>query len=151
MEWVPVVSISVGAIASLTSLGVAYLTHKLVQRRDLEARAVAKREKEREQNRAIVDVLSLWTRSHYVEATNEDRWRLQSEYWRLVLGLDIRLLNLLLPRLANASDALQINEILVHARALTMELDQPDLKAEQLNTWIALTKEPTEVSRSTTS
>jgi hypothetical protein len=90
----------------------------------------------REKSVLVADVLSEWVRSTYLgEFTNEDRWRIQSTYWKSILWLDDELLDLLIPRLANKPDALPVEEILVQTRKFLHGSDKQDIQASQLNNW----------------
>ncbi|MGD0653237.1 MAG: hypothetical protein ABSA16_02735 [Thermoguttaceae bacterium] len=93
-------------------------------------------QKRRKSNTVVVDILSEWLRSAYIKPfTNEDRWRLQTTYWKNILWLDKELLDILLPRLANAKNALPTKEVIVQARKLLHGLSKADIKSEQLNSW----------------
>lgn len=129
MDW-NALSSSIIALCALVL--VAYLTHKFTL-----ARERRKRQNElRDKSAAVAEILSLWIRSAYTgEFSNDDRWRLQSVYWKHVLTLDRELLDVLLPRLANQPDAVATNEIIVQARRLILGQPSPDLKAEELNNW----------------
>ena len=68
--------------------------------------------------------------------TNEERWKLQTTYWRNILLLDKELIALLFPTLANARGAAGTNELIVQVRKTLLDLNEPDLKAEDLNNWL---------------
>jgi len=44
-----------------------------------------KQNKRREASAAVADILSEWIRSSYMGNSNENRWLLQSSYWRNIL------------------------------------------------------------------
>ena len=115
----------------------AWLDHRLTVIRDAEKRAHDVREKRREESRAVAEILSEWLRSAYTGSfTNEDRWKLQTVYWKNVLGLDRALIELLLPRLANKPGAVSNNKLIVEARRLLLDLEEADLSENGLNTWL---------------
>ena len=72
---------------------------------------------------------------------NEDRWRLQTIYWKNILGLDKRLIDLLFSRLANDPYAVGTNEMIVQARKILLGLDKPDILAKELNNWLPIKDE----------
>ena len=87
---------------------------------------LARRQKRREASAAVVEILAEWSsHSSYLgrEQTNEERWKLQITYWRNILLLDKALIGLLLPRLANAPNAADTNELIVQARKILLELN----------------------------
>jgi len=97
--------------------------------------------KRREASVAVADLLSEWIRSTYLNVDlNEAYWRLQSLYWKTILRLDKRILDVLLPRLANKKEAINTNEIIIKCRQTLLELKDPDLKPEELNNWLPLEK-----------
>jgi hypothetical protein len=136
---------AVGAGAATTIAGIvltAWLDHRLTQSRERQSRASAAAEKRREESRAVADILAEWVRGSYTgESTNEDRWRLQTVYWRNILGLDRALLDVVLPRLANAPDAVTTNQVIVEARRVLLGLEQPDIEAASLNNWLPQRKQ----------
>jgi hypothetical protein len=133
------VGAAIGAGAATTIAGIvlaAWLDDRLTQSRERQSRASALAERRREESRAIADILAEWVRSSYTgKSTNEDHWRLQTVYWKNILGLDRALLGILLPRLANTPDAVTTNEVIVQARRVLLGLDQPDITAASLNNW----------------
>lgn len=93
----------------------------------------------REASAAVVDILTEWVRVAYTgESSDEDRWRLQTTYWKNILWLDKELLDYLLPRLANVEDAPSTNELIVQTRKILLGLPAPDIRAEQLNNWLPI-------------
>ena len=70
-----------------------------------------KQNKRREASAAVADILSEWIRSSYMGNSNENRWLLQSSYWRNILLLDKDLLVMLIERLANKRDAPDCRDI----------------------------------------
>lgn len=92
--------------------------------------------KKREASIAVADLLSEWVKTNYTnERNNIQRWHLQSLYWKTILRLDKRLLDVLLPRLANNENALDTNEIIIKCRQILLGLKEPDLKVTDLNNW----------------
>ena len=67
--------------------------------------------------------------------SNENRWLLQSSYWRNILLLDKELLVMLIERLANKRDSPDCREIIVQARKILLELPNQDINANELNNW----------------
>ena len=139
MDWIAFASGFGGAALGTGILGVllqTWLEHRLTTVRDIEAREIARKDKQREESRAVAEILSEWVRSTYTgKFENEDRWRMQSTYWKNILGLDPKLIALLFPRLANAPGAVGTNELIVQARKILLGLDSPDIKMEDLNNW----------------
>lgn len=75
-------------------------------------------------------------RSAYKGKENEYRWQLQTIYWKNILLLDKELLDMLIPRLANAPTAPTADDIIVQARKILLNLQEPDIRADQLNHWL---------------
>ena len=98
--------------------------HLLNIHRDSLAQKRLTRQKRRDETAAIVEILSEWVRPGYVgaEFNGEAKWKLQTTYWRNILLLDKKLLELLLPRLANTPDAVDTNELIVQARRVLLGL-----------------------------
>lgn len=94
-----------------------------------------KQNKRREASAAVADILSEWIRSSYMGNSNENRWLLQSSYWRNILLLDKDLLVMLIERLANKRDAPDYRDIIVQARKILLELPNQDINANELNNW----------------
>ena len=94
-----------------------------------------KQNKRREASAAVADILSEWIRSSYMGNSNENRWLLQSSYWRNILLLDKELLVMLIERLANKKDSPDCREIIVQARKILLELPNQDINANELNNW----------------
>ena len=130
--------ILVGAALSLIGVLVgALITNFFTSRRERQAETRARQEKLKEASSAIVEILSEWVRSSYTRRlTNEDRWRLQTVYWRAMLTLDKRLVDLLIPALAHLPGAPPTNQIIVNARRVLLDLPEPDIRAEDLNNWL---------------
>ncbi len=94
--------------------------------------------KKEEAVEAVSELLAEWIRSGYISnvSENEARWRLQSMYWKTVLRLDKKILDVLIPRLANKEDAVPTNEVIVEVRKALLNLKKPDIKASDLNNWL---------------
>jgi len=133
-----------GSAISTGILGIligALINHRFTLAREAETRAAAAREKPREESRAVAEILAEWIRPAYMgQPSNEDIWRLQTAYWKNILGLDRELVTILLPRLENVAGAVEINEIIVQARRIVLGLAEADLKAADLNNWPPLPK-----------
>jgi len=107
---------------------------KLAEQRQLE-------QKRREASAAVAEILGEWVRSTYTGIfSNEDRWRLQTVYWRNVLCLDKELVDLLAAALAHRKDAAGTNELIVQARKVLFGLTQPDISVAELIAWLPETK-----------
>ena len=119
------------------SLVTLYFGHLSTNARDQRKESLLARQKQRDASAAVVEILSEWTRTTYTgEApTGEDKWRLQTTYWRNILLLDKELLVLLQSRLANSPESVDTNELIVQARRILLELDAPDITAKELNVW----------------
>jgi hypothetical protein len=143
MDWTVFLSAMGGAAVSTGILGGlvgAWVTHRLSKIREAESRANALREKQREGCRAVADILAEWVRPTYAGTySNEDRWKMQTTYWKNILGLDKRLINVLFPLLACAEGHLGTNEVIVRTRAVLLDLKEPDLQASNLNNWLPVT------------
>jgi hypothetical protein len=149
MDWSSFLSGLIGAGFGSTFVGIIlnlWLEHKLsIERKNLFDKIEFK-QKQREASKAIVDILAEWIRPSYVGSNfpNEDRWKLQKIYWEYILLLDKDLFELLSSRLANAPTAVDTNELIVQSRKVLLNLNKPDIRAEQLNTWAPLSPiEPT--------
>ena len=104
----------------------AWLDHRL-----------AERAKQLEASASVVDILAEWIRSAYTGTPrNEYLWSLQTTYWKNILLLDKELLDLLIPKLANAPNAPNAEEIIVQARKILLNLSEPDISADKLNRWL---------------
>lgn len=140
MNWNAFLSGLGGAAISTGIFGVifaAWLNHRLTKVRDAETRAIAIQEKRREESRAVAEILAEWVRPVYMGTyTNEDRWKIQTTYWKNILGLDKRLISLLFPLLAHVEGNSGTNELIVQARSVLLNLEQPDIAAEDLNNWM---------------
>ncbi len=122
-----------GTLGSLIAL---WLKHRLSIDRDKFAEERLALQKRREASVAVAEILGEWIGPTYKGTyTNDDRWRMQTTYWRNILSLDKRLVDLLLPRLANTPNAVGTNEIIVEARRILLNLQERDLKPTDLNTW----------------
>jgi len=128
MDWTNFIfGLSVGVLvgALLKSL----LDYILAKKKEL-------RHKCREATIAIVDILVEWIHCSYTkEFSNEDRWRMQKTYWKNILFLDKKLLDLLHGALAYKQDAVDSQELIVQARKILLKLKKPDINANQLISW----------------
>ncbi len=140
MDWMTFFSTMAGAVIGTGIFGILageWVAHRLTRIRDAETRASASREKQREESRAVADILAEWIRPTYAgNLSNEDRWRMQATYWKNILGLDKRLIGSLFPLLANAEGNIGTNEMIVEVRRHLLNLDKPDIKAADLNNWL---------------
>jgi|GEM_PF-1947247 len=113
------------------------LDHWLNVKRSSKAEERQLLQKKREASLAVAEILSEWVRPSYTgQFSNEDRWRLQSVYWKNILWLDKALLDLLRPILERDPKAPGTNEMIVQARKVLLGLDTADLSGNQLNTWM---------------
>jgi hypothetical protein len=153
MNWTAFFSGMSGAAISTGIFGIilgAWLNHRLTRGREAEARANALGEKRREESRAIAEILAEWVRPIYMGThTNEDRWKMQATYWRNILGLDKRLIELLFPLLAHSTTSPGTNEMIVQARKVLLDLKQPDIAATELNNWLPEADKPAPISVAT--
>jgi hypothetical protein len=140
MDWTAFLSGFGGSAVATGILGIllkSWIDHRLTTARDAAAREGAVREKRREESRAVAEILSEWVRSSYTgQLTNEDRWKLQTVYWKNILGLDRAIIEVLFPRLANLPDAPSTDEVIVQARRILLGLDKADVPATGLNHWL---------------
>jgi hypothetical protein len=144
MDWPAFLSGIAGTAVGAGVFGVllnTLLLHRLTKARDAESRAFELREKRQEESRAVVEILSEWVRPRYTgeiesgEVSNDTLWKMQTTYWRNIMGLDPHLIKLLFPRLANEKDAVSVHELIVQARGILLGLAEPDLEADDLNRW----------------
>lgn len=140
MDWTAFVSGLIGAGFGSTLVGIllaTWLNHTLTVER---AKAEEKRQllqKRREASAAVADILGEWVRPTYTGTfSDEDRWRLQTTYWKNILWLDKELLDVLLPVLENKEGAVGSNEVIVQARKVLLGLSEPDIRWNQLNNWL---------------
>lgn len=141
MEWSNFISGVLGAFFGGGAGGILlklYLDHKLQLERSEIAEERLKLQKQREASTAVAEILSTWVKSKYHEAstTNEQRWEIQSTYWKNILLLDKRLIDQLFPLLAHNDGAITTNEMIVRARQILLGLKEPDIKAADLNNWL---------------
>jgi hypothetical protein len=141
MEWSNFVSGLIGAFFGGGAGGILlkiYLDHKLaVERSELTEKRLFL-QKQREASAAVAEILSQWVRSTYIgePITNEQRWEMQTVYWKNILLLNKKLIDQLFPLLAHKEDAVTTNEMIVRARQILLDLDTPDIKSSDLNTWL---------------
>ncbi len=141
MDYSNVVSAIIGAFFGSGAGGILlkiYLDHRLTIERDEFAEKRLFLQKQREASSAVVEILGEWVRSNYAGTplTNERRWQLQTVYWKNILLLDKRLIDLLFPLLANAPGTITTNEMIVQTRKVLLGLPEPDIKAADLNNWL---------------
>lgn len=139
MDWSSFLSGLLGASFGSTLVGIilkVWLEHRLeIERKTLFDKRQFE-QKRREASKAIVDILAEWIRPKYESGrSNKDRWQLQKTYWENILLLDKNLFDLLSSRLANNPDAIDTNELIVQVRKVLLNLDEPDITSDKLNTW----------------
>jgi hypothetical protein len=135
MDWS---SFGAGFGTSLLGLLIGlFLNHRLTVGREELAEKRLQLQKQRDASVAVVGILSQWVRSTYLgrPLTDEEIWQLQTTYWENILLLDRELINLLFPRLANLKDAVTTNELIVQVRKYLLQLEEPDIRASDLNNW----------------
>lgn len=122
------------AITFLSGIGIGSLLSTL-----LGFYLTRKREEEvkkREASVAVADLLSKWVApSYHEEKSDKYYWELQSLYWKTILGLDKKLLDVLIPLLANKKESKGTNDVVVKCRQILMGLRKPDLSGKELNNW----------------
>jgi hypothetical protein len=142
VDWNAFASGVLGAGIGSSVVGIlfkTYLDHRLAVERAQREELRRRQEKQREASVAVADILAEWVRSSYLGASsNEDRWRLQVAYWKGILSLDKRLIDLLLPALARRPGSAGTNELIVQARRILLDLEQADVQALQLNNWLPI-------------
>jgi hypothetical protein len=69
------------------------------------------------------------------ESSDEDRWKLQTDYWENVLRLDKSVVDLLAEVLQNKPSGPGVNDVIVQARKVLHGLSEPDIKAAQIIHW----------------
>lgn len=134
MDWTV---LTVGVLTAVSALGGIWLGHRLTIKR---VKYVEERQlhlKRRDASAAVTEIIAEWVRSSYTgKSSNEDRWRLQTTYWKNILWLEKGLLDLLLPTLAYKESAVSTNELIVQTRKVLLGLQEPDISADQLNNWL---------------
>lgn len=141
MTWIEFASgllgagVGVGAFGSLFMLA---LNHRLSVEVEKSREERQRLQKQRDASAAVVDILVEWIKPSYLgrTPTNEDRWNLQSLYWRNILLLDPELIRLLLPVLAHSPDSIGTNELIVQTRKHILGLMNPDIAGSDLNNWL---------------
>jgi hypothetical protein len=119
-----------GVFGSLLTI---WVQHRLNIARDKLAEERIIIQKRREACLAVADILSEWIKPNYMDSENNiNRWHIQTTYWRNILSLDKDLIKLLLPRLANLDESPDVNEIIVEARRIVLELKEKDIKPSDL-------------------
>jgi len=122
-----------GVFGSLLTI---WVQHRLNIDRDKLAEERMIIQKRREACSAVADILGEWIKPNYRGSENNiNRWRIQTTYWRNILSLDKDLVKLLLPRLANLPESADVNEIIVEARRIVLDLKEKDIKPSDLNNW----------------
>lgn len=140
MEWSSFISGVIGAFFGGGAGGILlklYLDHKLQIERSEIAEERLKLQKQREASGAVAEILSAWVKNNYYETIpkNEQRWIIQSTYWKNILLLDKRLIDELFPLLAHKPGSISTNEMIVRTRQILLNLGDPDIKADELNNW----------------
>lgn len=93
--------------------------------------------KKREASIAVADLLSEWVRASYFnDHSNKAQWKMQSIYWKTILRLDKRILDILIQLFSYSKKSLTTNEVIVKCRQILLNLKEPDLKPEELNKWL---------------
>lgn len=94
-------------------------------------------QKQRDASAAAVDIISAWVKPTYLgrNLTNEERWELQTNYWKNILLLDVNLAKILFSVLGKSDDNPGTNELIVRVRQHMLGLEEPDISAGQLNNW----------------
>lgn len=141
MEWSNFISGVIGVFFGGGAGGILlkiYLDHKFQLERSEIAEERLKLQKQREASIAVAEILSMWVKPNYHGAglSNEQRWEIQSTYWKNILLLDKRLIDQIFPLLAGEKGAITTNEMIVRARQILLNLDEPDIKADDLNNWL---------------
>lgn len=140
MDWTAFISGLIGASLGSSLVGIllkTWLDHRFTIERTEAQEERQLLQKRRESSGAVADILAEWVRSTYTgELSNEDRWRLQTTYWKNILWLDKKLLDVLLPALAHQPGAASVSEIVVQTRKVLLGLPTPDISANQLNNWV---------------
>ena len=127
MDWLSFASSAAGAIVGTIPVGVIatkYLEHNLVLR-----------QKRRDANAAVIEILAKWVRPSYLgrPMTEEERWDLQTTYWKNILLLDKEIIAILFPRLANAPNAVGTNDVIVEVRKILLKQKRADITGKDLN------------------
>lgn len=141
MEWSNFISGVVGAFFGGGAGGILlkiYLDHRLtIERSELTEKRLFL-QKQREASIAVADILGKWVHSTYLgqPITNEQKWELQTVYWKNILLLDKKLIDVLFPLLANDHSSIGTNEMIVRIRQILLDLEEPDIKAADLNNWL---------------
>ncbi|HOI82400.1 MAG TPA: hypothetical protein PLK59_08945 [Synergistales bacterium] len=122
-----------GVFGSLLTI---WVQHRFNIARDKLAEERIKMQKTREASSAVADILGEWIKSKYMDSENNiNRWHIQTTYWRNIMSLDKDLVKLLVKRFANLPESPEINEIIVEARRILLDLKEQDIKPSDLNTW----------------
>ncbi|MCK9466582.1 MAG: hypothetical protein M0Q29_11990 [Thiopseudomonas sp.] len=145
MEWSNFISGLIGAFFGGGAGGMLlklYIDHKLQLERSKIAEERLKLQRQREASSAVAEILSTWVKSNYHDGSisNEQKWEIQSTYWKNILFLDKRLIDQLFPLLAHKDGAVTTNEMIVLARQILLDLEEPDIKAADLNNWLPVRK-----------
>lgn len=140
MEWSNFISGVIGAFFGGGAGGIllkVYLDHRLTIERSELAEKRLQLQKQRDASVAVAEILGEWVRSTYLgqSITNEQRWQMQTTYWKNILLLDKRLIDQLFPLLAHAQGSVGTNEMIVQTRRILLGLGEPDIKATDLNNW----------------
>ena len=141
MEWSNFISGIIGASFGSGAVGIllkSYLDHRLtIERSELTKKRLSL-QKQREASGAVAEILSQWVYSTYLgqSITDEQKWKIQTVYWKNILLLDKKLIDDLFPLLARKEGSISTNEMIVRARQILLGLNEPDIKATDLNNWL---------------
>jgi len=128
MDWTTFVPSLIGAGLGTTIVGAAlgsWLNYKYELAR-----------KKREASVAVAKFLGEWVKPYYMgESSDEERWKLQTDYWENVLRLDKSVVDLLAEVLQNKPGGPNVKDVIVQARKVLHGLSEPDIKAAQIIHW----------------
>ena len=92
---------------------------------------------DREASIAVAELLGDWVKPYYVgeQYSNEDLWKLQSNYWKTILRLDKGLVEVLAEVFQNKQGSQISKDAIIKARKVFHGLSEPDIKADQIIHW----------------
>lgn len=132
MDWIS----SIVTSAVFAVIVGSILNYRLTQLAKQQEYRFIELDKRREASKSVVDILSKWVQNEYKGKDNEYLWELQTIYWKNILLLDPKLLEMLIPRLENAPNAPTADEIIIQARKILLDLEKPDVS--KLNHWLPI-------------